>query len=78
MKNKYSDLKDDLRSILSRFRWELLLSDLLKGTVFLAAYVLLYLFVYYCFISFFPVFRRRDFSRCLFLIPAGISFHGFL
>lgn len=55
MKNKYSKLKDNLRSILSRFRWELLLSDLLKGAVFLAAYVLLYLFVYYFFISFFPV-----------------------
>lgn len=55
MRNIYGDLKNNLRSILSRFRWELLLSDLLKGAVFLAAYVLLYLFVYYFFISFFPV-----------------------
>ncbi|MCM1031365.1 MAG: hypothetical protein NC410_08015 [Oscillibacter sp.] len=55
MNSKYSELKNNLRSILSRFRWELLFSDLLKGAVFLAAYVLLYLFVYYCFISFFPV-----------------------
>lgn len=55
MRNIYGDLKNNLRSILSRFRLELLLSDLLKGAVFLAAYVLLYLFVYYFFISFFPV-----------------------
>lgn len=55
MKNEYDDLRNDLRSILSRFRLELFLSDLLKGTTFLAAYVLLYLLVYYCFISLFPV-----------------------
>ena len=55
MKNRYNDLKSNLRSILSRFRLELLLSDLLKGTAFLAGYVLLYFFVYYCFINFFPV-----------------------
>lgn len=42
MKNRYNDLKSNLRSILSRFRLELLLSDLLKGTAFLAGYVLLY------------------------------------
>lgn len=55
MKNEYGDLKNNLKGILSRFRIELLLSDLLKGASFLLAFVLLYLFVYYGFISIFPV-----------------------
>ena len=45
MKNRYNDLKSNLRSILSRFRLELLLSDLLKGTAFLAMGIVLLYFL---------------------------------
>lgn len=55
MKNEYDHLKNNLKSILVRFRLELLISDLLQGSLFLLAFVLLYLSVYYCFIHIFPV-----------------------
>lgn len=55
MRKEYGDLRNNLRSILSRFRLELLFSDLLKGASLLLGFILLYLFVYYCFINIFPI-----------------------
>lgn len=79
MKQNCDDLKQDFKRILNRFRLDLLLSDLLKGSVILLAFFSVYLLLYYAVIHFF--FLQVYFKSILyflFLTGIGVLFILFL
>lgn len=77
MKSEYTNLKNSFEQILSRFRFQWLLSDLLKGFAILFLCFLAFLVVYYCFISLSPLTVSFKFVFFLVFILCLVSVSGY-
>ncbi|MDL2231199.1 hypothetical protein LJB85_00475 [Porphyromonadaceae bacterium OttesenSCG-928-L07] len=66
MKNKYNDFIRNFKQVLNRFRFGLLFYDVLKGCILLSGFTLLYLLLYYIFISYSPL--TVSFKTALFFV----------